>query len=167
MISNQLTELQVLNQLNIPDFRHITKDKVITFASMLQNMEPEVAKKALEQFPKFAEMMLNVMYEYKAVLDQAFESNETSVKQCNDIYKIVLETLQNCVEKDDLSFDEKKYYINKMMEITKMAENKDTENKKFNWKIVSAGAVTVITVIGIGASILGSITNIKIPKLKA
>lgn len=53
-----------------------------------------------------------------------------------------------------------------MMEITRMAESKDTENKKFNWKIVSAGAVAVIAIVGIGASILGGNTNIKIPKLK-
>lgn len=102
-----LTEQQMLNQLNIPDFRHITKDKVMTFASMLQNMEPEVAKKALEQFPEFAKMTLEVMREYKSVLDKALEDNTASVKQCYDIYNVVLETLKNCVEKNDLSFDEK------------------------------------------------------------
>lgn len=165
-MSNQLTEQQVLNQLNIPSFRHITKDKVMTFASMLQNMEPEVAKKALEQFPEFAKMTLEVMREYKVVFDKALEDNAASVKQCYDIYSVVLETLKNCVEKEDLPFDEKKYYLEKMMEITKMAESKDMDNKKFNWKIVSAGAVAVIAVVGIGASILGGNTNIKIPKLK-
>ena len=164
-MSNKLTEQQVLGQLNIPDFRHITKDKIMTFASMLQNMEPEVAKKAFEQFPEFARMMLEVMHDYKDVLDKALTDNTASVKQCYDIYNVVLETLKNCLEKDDLSFDEKKYYLDKMMEITKMAESKDTENKKFNWKIVSAGAFAVIAIVGIGASILGGNTNIKIPKL--
>jgi len=33
-MSNQLTEREVLEQLNIPDFRHITKDKVMTCASV-------------------------------------------------------------------------------------------------------------------------------------
>lgn len=63
-MSNQLTEREVLQQLNIPDFQHITKDKIMTFASMLQNMEPEVAKKALEQFPEFAKMALEVLKDY-------------------------------------------------------------------------------------------------------
>ena len=44
------TEIQVLKKLDIPDFRHLTKDKVIAFATMIPGMEPEVAKKALEQF---------------------------------------------------------------------------------------------------------------------
>lgn len=163
-MGNPLTEQQALRHLNIPDFRHITKDKVMTFASILQNMEPEVAKKALEQFPQFAKMALEVMREYKAVLDKAFEDNKASVKQCYDVYNVVLETLKNCAEKDELSFDEKKYYLDKMMEIAKMAESKDTENKKFNWKMVSAGAAVAIAIIGIGASILGGNTKIKMPE---
>ncbi|WP_278246233.1 hypothetical protein [Terrisporobacter othiniensis] len=32
-------------KLNIEDFRHITKDKVITMSSMLDKMDPEVDKK--------------------------------------------------------------------------------------------------------------------------
>jgi hypothetical protein len=60
-----------------------------------------------------------------------------------------------------LTFDEKKYDLDRMMGIAKMSESKDTENKKFNWKIISAGAVVAIAVVGIGASIFGGNTNIK------
>lgn len=48
IMSKQLTEAQVLEKLNIPDFRHLSKDNVMSFASMIQDMDPEVAKKALE-----------------------------------------------------------------------------------------------------------------------
>lgn len=53
-----------------------------------------------------------------------------------------------------------------MMDIAKMAESKDTENKEFNWKTISLGAIAVFSVVGIGASILGGDTNIKLPKPK-
>jgi hypothetical protein len=122
-------------------------------------MEPKVAKKSLEQSPKFAKMTLEVLCEYKSVLEKSFDDNSASSQQCFDIYNTVLNTLKNCVEKEKLSFDEKKYYLDKMMEIAKMAESKDTENKKFNWKIISAGAVAVIAVVGIGAGILGGNTK--------
>ncbi|WP_156951394.1 hypothetical protein [Lacrimispora aerotolerans] len=46
-MSETITEQKVLNKLDIPDFRHMTKDKVMGFASMLPDMDPEVAKKAL------------------------------------------------------------------------------------------------------------------------
>jgi len=165
-MSNQLTEREVLQQLNIPDFRHITEDKIMTFASMLQNMEPEVAKKALEQFPEFAKMALEVLKDYRSVMEKTLDVNSASSKQCYDIYNEVIEALKSCLAKDDLPFEEKKYYIDKMMEIAKMAESKDSENKGFNWKIISLGALAVFTVVGIGASILGGNTNIKLPKPK-
>ncbi|GHV08972.1 hypothetical protein FACS1894217_12310 [Clostridia bacterium] len=165
-MDSQLTEQQVLHQLNIPDFRHITKDKVMTFASMLQNMEPEVAKKALEQFPDFAKMTLQALTDYKGVMEKALEDNSASSKQCFDVYNMVLGTLKDCVEKENLPFEEKKYYLDKMMEVTKIADSKDTENKKFIWKIASTGALAVIAIVGISASILGGNTNIKLPKPK-
>lgn len=165
-MSNQLTEREVLQQLSIPDFRHISKDKVMNFASVLQNMDPEVAKKALEQFPEFAKMTLEVLKDYKGILEKTLDGNLASSKQCYDIYNEVMNALQSCLAKDDLPFEEKKYYIEKMMEIAKMAESKDTENKEFNWKMVSLGTVAVFTVVGLGASILGGNTNIKLPKPK-
>ena len=60
-MSRPLTEQQVLKKLKIEDFRHLTKDKVIAMASMLDKMDPEVAKKALEQFPDFANTMKEVL----------------------------------------------------------------------------------------------------------
>ena len=45
-MSRTLTENQVLKKLNIPDFRHLSKDNIMSFVSMIDKMNPEVAKKA-------------------------------------------------------------------------------------------------------------------------
>ena len=166
MANNQLTEKQVLNQLDIPDFRHITKEKVMDFASMLQNMEPDVAKKALEQFPEFAKMALEVMNDYKSVYEKTLAENSESSKQCFDVYNEVVSALKVCATKDDISFEEKKYYIDKMMEVAKMAEEKDTENKSFNWKMIGTASTVVLAVIGIGITALGGKVNFNLPKPK-
>ena len=107
----------MLKQFDIPDFRHITKDKVMTFASMLQNMEPEVAKKALEQFPEFANMALEVLKDYKSVMEKTLDANSESSKQCFDIYNEVVTALKSCLAKDDMPFEEKKYYIEKIQQL--------------------------------------------------
>ena len=60
-----LTEKQVLKQLDIKDFQCLSKDKVIKMASIIDKMEPEVAKKALEQFPEFANTAKEMLVEYK------------------------------------------------------------------------------------------------------
>ena len=60
-----LSEKKVLKKLGIPDFRHMTKDKVMSFATMLPYMDPEVAKKALEQFPSFKDLAGDMVTQYK------------------------------------------------------------------------------------------------------
>ncbi len=166
-MSKQLSEVQVLNALNIPDFRHMTKEKVMSFASMLQDMEPEVAKKALEQFPEFARMALEALQDYKGIIEKAQDAASASSKQCLDLYQEVIQALKVCLSKEELPFEEKKYYIEKMMEVAKMAEVKDTEGKQFNWRLVGAGALAVITVIGIGASLLGGKSDFHLPGKKS
>lgn len=64
VMSKTLTEKQVLKKLGIPDFRHLSKEKVMKFATMLPHMDPEVAKKALEQFPEFSKTTKEMLVEY-------------------------------------------------------------------------------------------------------
>jgi len=165
-MSKLLTEKQVLKQLNIKDFRHISKDKVMEFASMIHKMDPDVAKKALEQFPDFANIALEALNDYKAILEKAVDANEKGSKQCYDVYTEIVSALKDCIKQENISFAEKQYYIDKMMEIAKMAEKLEGENKKFNWGVIKAGAVVVAAVVGFGASLLGGKVNIKLPKGK-
>ncbi|HIX30501.1 MAG TPA: hypothetical protein H9858_12615, partial [Candidatus Blautia stercoravium] len=79
-MSRTLTEKKVLKKLGIDDFRHLTKEKVITMATMLDKMDPEVAKKALEQFPEFAKVSKDMLKEYKETLDKGLETNRESVQ---------------------------------------------------------------------------------------
>ena len=74
-MSKPLSEVQVLKKLDIADFRHLTKEKVMTMATMLDKMDPEVAKKALEQFPDFANTMKNMLTDYKQLLDSGLKEN--------------------------------------------------------------------------------------------
>lgn len=84
-----LSEKKVLKKLGIPDFRHMTKDKVMSFATMLPYMDPEVAKKALEQFPSFKDLAGDMVTQYKTIVDKAFEENRISQQAfydaCNSI----------------------------------------------------------------------------------
>jgi len=41
----QINEKRALKKLGIDDFRHLTKANVVQLASMVDKMEPEVAKK--------------------------------------------------------------------------------------------------------------------------
>ena len=97
-----MSEAKVLKKLDIADFRHLTKDKVIKMASMLDKMDPEVAKKALEQFPEFANTTKEMLTEYKESLDKGLEPNNESVKAVYDTYNAVITSLQK--ELDNVFF---------------------------------------------------------------
>lgn len=93
-MARSLTEQKVLKKLGIDDFRHLTKDKVITMASMLDRMDPEVAKKAIEQFPEFAHTMKDILNDYKQTLDKALDENGDSVKSYYSSCDAIITSLQ-------------------------------------------------------------------------
>ena len=159
-MGRSLTEQKVLKKLGIEDFRHLTKDKVIKMASMIDKMDPEVAKKALEQFPGFANTTKEMLVEYKNTLDKSLESNRESVQTFYNSCNSMIESLQKQLEDKNLTFEERKYIIDTMLEISKMMEAKDSENKKFLATMALIGATVVGTVTAILASTLGGNTEI-------
>ena len=83
-----LTEQQVLDQLGIPDFRHLSKDKIMTFFSMLPNMNPDVAKKAIVQFPVNADLVKEVVVDFIVTVNTATENakdNQAYFDTCKKI----------------------------------------------------------------------------------
>ena len=160
-MNKSLTEQKVLKKLNIVDFRHLTKDKVVAMASMLDKMDPEVAKKALEQFPEFSKTAKEILAEYKDTLDKGLALNNDSVQAYYDTCNKIIATLQKQLEDNNLSFEEKKYIIDKMLELSKMMSEKDSENKTFIASLAVIGAIVVGGVTAVLASILGGNSSIE------
>ena len=149
-MQRNLTETQVLKKLNIEDFRHLTKDKVILMATMLDKMDPEVAKKALEQFPEFAGTMRQIFSEYKKSLDEGLKQNAEGVKSYYDTCDKIVTSCQRQLEKEDLPFEERRFILEKMLEVAKMKGEKNTEDKKF---IVTMSAIG-LAAVGLTAGVL-------------
>lgn len=163
-MKRMLSEQQVLKKLDVPDFRHVTKDKIITFASMLPNMDPEVAKKALEQFPDFAKTSLEVMKEYKGFFETALEKESEEMKSVNAMYNRVMDALEKMLDKENLSFEEQKFILQQMKDVADKVDKKDTEHKNFLLKgLAISGAIAAGIVVSlastIGTNIFGGSDN--------
>lgn len=156
-----LTEQKVLKKLGIEDFRHLTKAKVITLASMIDKMDPEVAKKALEQFPEFAKTISEMLKEYKQILDKALDSNSESMKSYYDICNSIIESLKEELKDQELSFEERKFIIEQMKDVANMVGEKDTENKRFLASLSIIGGVVVAAIAGAVAAALGGKTSLE------
>lgn len=150
------TEKQVLKKLDIPDFRHLSKDKVIAFASMVPKMQPEVAKKALEQFPNFASTSLDLMRDYKAIFEEVLADDRESTQVCYDMYNRVMDSLQKMLEEDELSFDEKRYILQQMKEVADAVAEKDSEKSENRMKLLAIAGGVATAVIAVLGTALGS-----------
>jgi hypothetical protein len=159
-MSKHMNEVQVLKKLGIDDFRHITKNKIIKMASMLDEVDPEVAKKALDQFPDFCKTTKEMLCEYKDSLDKALDLNDKSVNSYYESCDTIIQTLKNELENDNLSFEEKKYIFEKMLELSKMMGEKDSENKKFIAGVVTLGAAAIVGAVAVLGAVLGGNTTI-------
>ncbi len=130
-MSRSLTEVKVLRKLDIPDFRHLTKDKVVSFVSMLPQMDPEVAKRALEQFPAFAETNLAIVSCLKDSLGTIVSGNAGNMAEFNERCHEALSALEAELKREDLTDEGRKMVIDGIMGIIGAIGQKDSENKEF------------------------------------
>lgn len=149
-----LSEEKILKKLDIPDFRHLSKDKVVAFASLLPHMDPEVAKKALEQFPEFASTSMSILNEYKDIIQTSLESETESTAKCYEIYDKVMSSLEKMLDKDGLTFDEQMYILEQMREVASEVNAKDSEIKKHHLAVIGVmGSVAIGIAAFLGASL--------------
>lgn len=140
---------------NIPVFWDSTngdaKDKFLQFASCLDKLSPDVAKKAIEQIPKFSITMLNIANGFHGTLCNLTKQNEESTNNVYDTYKGILDLLQKTQSSENLTFEQKKWVIDQMKEIAYKQHEKDSENKNFLLKLASIAGTVVLGVAGIVA----------------
>lgn len=161
-----LSEAQVLKKLNIPDFRHLSKDNVMSFVSMIDKMDPEVAKKVLEQFPDFAKVSIESLNTLKDTISKTMDDDKDSANRFYDMCDTIIDVIKLTMSDDSdgiATFEEKKYCIEKMQEIAKLASEKDSEGKKFKWALVANYALSAVAVVAATVAVLGGATNIELP----
>ena len=76
-------------------------------------------------------------------------------------YNILLNALQNELNKDELTFEDKKYIIEQMKDISDKINEKDTENKKFLIGMTAIIGVAAFSLVASMASALGGKTHVE------
>ena len=138
-------EEKVLAMMQRTDFKNLSKGDVISFASKLGELRPEVAKEVLAQFPEFVGLMKSALTEYKGMLDTIVSSDDASTKEYNDVankemdnaadsrkqfYDIAKQVQADCsklLDNPNLPPEMMMDILNREVELVKMANEKDTE----------------------------------------
>ena len=155
-MNKMMSEQSVKDALGITDWRSLSKDKLMNFVSVLPQVDSEVAMKIIDQFPEVAKTSQEMVNCMKETCNTVLLENKNSSDQSMKAYQHILEDLSELLKKDNITTDDKKYFIEKMMQIADKISDKDKENKAFWGKLLNTlGGVALGTLV-IGASILGA-----------
>ena len=156
-----MSEKKILRRLGITDFRHMTKDKVVKFASMLPYMDPTVAKAAIAQFPEFKDLSVQIVKSLQETVEKSFghakESQQALYDACNKIIDILHEELMD----ENIDSAERARIEDHMIELARIISEKDSEFKRFllkNVEVIFLGAAFVTTM---AAAAVGGVADMK------
>ena len=159
-------EQRALNLMNKDNFRGISKDNVMHLVSILDKVNPEVAKDLIHQLPGMIQGITEDEKVFSNLLTKGIDSSDCCMDSCYNAEDEIIKTLQAEVDKEGTSFEQKQYYIDKMVEAAERKEIKDTEHKDFVMNIVKHGKEVVIIGLLLTAGIFIGRANIHLPRVK-
>lgn len=137
---------KILDILNRTDFKNIKKSEVISLVSKLNDLNPDVAREIIAQFPEVAEMLKVAISEYTENIKNIIESNEKSSDKYFEISKKpgvdnsedskasfiemankVLEDLSKVSDDSSLSFEQRIEIFNREKEVLELVKEKQRE----------------------------------------
>ena len=89
------------------------------------------SEKTMENFPEYAEYSKDIMHGYNNTIHETIEANNINAQNRYELRKEIMQTIQNMINEDDLSTDDKKFLVDKMMENADKSDIEDRENKAF------------------------------------
>lgn len=137
------------------NFKNLSKNDVLGYASKLNELRPEVAKQVVAQYPELVKLLQSTMSEYKGILADVIASDDKSVehfysvvdkemdiinknrKMFYDFAGKVHADLSKCLENPGLTPEEQKAICEQEMEILRMINLKDAEMREKEMKLVA------------------------------
>lgn len=141
-------EKQVLSLMERTDFKNLSKNDIISYASKLGQLRPEVAKEVLSKYPELIALMRTALSKYKDILDSIIQSDDESLRQYFDLaskeidnasdsrkqFYTLVESVRSdyskCLDNPDITPEMQMEILQREMELIKFAEQKDSEIRK-------------------------------------
>ena len=148
-------EAEIMKALEIDTWRNLSKDKIVHFAALMPEMDVEVAKRVVEQFPQFrvfATEALNVI-EKEHTSTLAF--NNASQEQVHQAFQHVRTILERELGRDDLTAEDRRIVIEALLETANREFAKDSENKEFLNAQLNKVATANLAALALGIVFVG------------
>ena len=159
-----IDERRALRMLDIPDFRHMTKEKAVQLVSMLDRVDPAVAKAVLEQYPEFASILLESARDWKESVGTALEENGKITRETAAAINAAISSLSGLLEREDVGEAERDSAAERMVELARLLNEVDKRNKDFILKVLGIGGAVLLGFAAVAASVLG--VSVKLPSAR-
>ena len=151
----QLTDSAAKKLLKIDTWRNMSKDKFIQFVSNLDRMDPEVAKKAIEQFPNFSRLVSDAVKDYKSSMETAIKENTALNNQLMSLYNHAIDAVKEIGSGADISWEQKKYCIDTVKELVQMASDATAKTQETNANHTNVFAFILVSLVSVALTLLG------------
>ena len=138
-----IAEKKALELMQKDNFRGISKDNVMQLMSILDKVDPEVAKSIIAQLPEAIHGSVELEKAYSTVLAKGLSSAESTILSCFETEDEIILSLKKELEREDTTFEQKQFYYEKMEAAVIRKESKDTEHRS-----------TILTVLRYGGEAL-------------
>ena len=144
-----INEKQILSLMERTDFRNLSKTDVLSYASKLNELRPEVAQQIIVQFPELVKSIQSTMAYYKDILEKIVASDDESTNQvygiinkevdsASDSRKEFIEfadkvraDLSKYLDNPNLTQEQQKEILDRQMQIFYAVEKKDAEIREY------------------------------------
>lgn len=152
-----LSEEDVKRMLGIENFRQLDKKTTIEFISSISQMDPEVAIKALEQFPELGKISIEIAKENREALVAAFEANDKSSAAALASIDAIIAALSKELDKDNLTTEDRRLIVDTLSKLAVEIKDIHKSNQKFfQSNIAIFASVTGAIVLGAIAVVGGN-----------
>lgn len=158
-------EQKVKDKLVLDKWSNISRDQIITFATMMPEIDKDVAMKIIEQLPEFRQILIVFLNFYDSVTKTTVEANSNNQASKQKTFSEIRNSLLSQIENENATFEEKKYWTEKSFDLMNKQIEDDDKNKEFlTYLYDKAIDGAVYTILG-GLLIVGGAKLIKNPAL--
>lgn len=145
------------------NFRGISKDNVMQLMSILDKVDPEVAKSIIAQLPEAIRGSVELEKAYSTALTKGMESIESTASSCFQTEDEIIQSLKKEVEREDTTFEQKQFYYEKMEAVAIRKESKETEHRDTILTILRYGGEALLFGLGFCACLFLGKADLKNP----
>lgn len=122
---------EVMRTLGISDWGKLGQGQAQKLLEMMLRMDMKTILKIMEQLPEFTTFIRDALDSLKKSVENLSAKNSEDSSEYLALINQTQATLERELDKENLDSDDKKYIINKMMELTEKVEAMDKDNKEF------------------------------------